>query len=515
MKKSKIFKRKFESKDGFEMVVFNNGVKQLIYPIPKGVDGKLALPDGVTDIESDCISHLDGITAIRIPQSVRNIAYNNFSPCEDLESIVVDDANPFFDSRENCNAIIDTASKTLLVGCKSSFIPDGVEAIACRAFYHSKIESIYIPASVHYIDRGAFHYSCLKSIKVDKGNPYYDSREDCNAIIETATNELVVGCKGTVIPSNVEKIGDSAFVNDFDDDKSLIIPDGVKSLDSYAFQCLRHLSSIHIPASVVEIGEKAFRSVELKSIEVDPANPKFDSRKHCNALIETDTGTLLLGCLNTKIPSGIKIIGESAFEDCRGLSSVEIPNGVVEIRDNAFTDCDGLRKVLLPISLTHIGSGAFSCCTNLSQINIPRSVVSIGEGAFEECLSITGEIILESVKKIEKDAFAKTYIEKLRLGSGVRIVEERAFIVCDFLKKIVISEGVELIDVGAFDNCPRLETIVLPKSIKDIERTFLFCSHVSKVYIPKGMKDYYLQFDSMKAFRSKMIEYDCDLDEIL
>ena len=120
------------------------------------------------------------------------------------------------------------------------------------------LTSIHIPDSVTKIGNGAFE-SCsgLTFITVDKGNQYYDSRENCNAIIESKTNTLVGGCTTTIIPGSVTKIGESAFAS-LETLAFIYIPDSVIEIGKCAFSRCTKLTSIVIPNSVTKIGNDAF-----------------------------------------------------------------------------------------------------------------------------------------------------------------------------------------------------------------------------------------------------------------
>ena len=123
--------------------------------------------------------------------------------------------NTVYDSRNNCNAIIETASNTLIAGCKNTIIPNSVTAIDYEAFSGcTSLTSVIIPNSVTSIHYSSFD-GCpgLTSIVVESGNNVYDSRNNCNAIIETASNTLIAGCKNTIIPNSVTSIGDWAFAS--------------------------------------------------------------------------------------------------------------------------------------------------------------------------------------------------------------------------------------------------------------------------------------------------------------
>ena len=196
----------------------------------------ITIPNSVTSIGGNAFSECSGLTSITIPNSVTSIGGSAFSSCSALTSIVVDTGNPTYDSPDNCNAIIETASNTLLYGCMNTTIPNSVTSIGSSAFSGctgltsitipnsvasigssafygcTGLTSITIPNSVTSIDEYAFsHCSGLTSIIVEAGNPNFDSRNNCNAIIETSSNTLLYGCMNTTIPNSVASIGSSAF----------------------------------------------------------------------------------------------------------------------------------------------------------------------------------------------------------------------------------------------------------------------------------------------------------------
>lgn len=127
-----------------------------------------------------------------------------------------------------------------------------------------ELTSITIPNSVTTIGKCAFSHCNAFSISVDGGNNIYDSRDNCNAIIETATNALIVGTHNTVVPSSVTGIGDYAFCG-CDSLNAIEIPNSVISIGKRAFENSYFLISIELPDSVISIGEGAFCGCPLLS----------------------------------------------------------------------------------------------------------------------------------------------------------------------------------------------------------------------------------------------------------
>ena len=239
-------------------------------------------------------------------------------------------------------------------------IPSTVKQICVHSFCTcSRLTSIEIPSSVTSIEIWAFE-NCrsLSSIRVAPGNLVFDSRNDCNAIIRTEDNTLVIGCGSTTIPDSVTSIQSEAFEGN-GVLSSIDIPNSIISIGHHAFYGCSSLSSIEIPGSVTEIGHHAFAGCpSVSSIKVAPNNLNYDSRNDCNAIIETSSNSLVVGCKNTVIPDSVTSIGVAAF--CQsGVSSITIPNSVTSIGESAFFNCLDLTSLVIPSSVTSIGDQAF------------------------------------------------------------------------------------------------------------------------------------------------------------
>ena len=193
-------------------------------------------------------------------------------------------------------------------------VKDGVTEIGSEAFSGcSGLTSITLPDSVTEIGYRAF--------------------EDCD------------GLTSITLPESVTEIGDSAF-SYCSGLTSITIPKNVTKIGSKVFSGCSGLTSITLPDSVTEIGAGVFAGCSnLESIKVNENNKVYDSRENCNAIIKKSSNTLIAGCKNTKIPSGVTKIGDDAFFCCSGLTSITIPESVKEIGYRAFSVCDNLTNI--------------------------------------------------------------------------------------------------------------------------------------------------------------------------
>ena len=233
----------------------------------------------------------------------------------------------------------------------------------------SDLTSVTFPSSLKTIGSNAFSLcSKLTTVAIPEG-------------VTSISDYSFSACSGLIsvtIPEGVTSFGREAFSH-CSFLTSIAIPEGVKSLGAAAFSGCSSLESITIPASVTSIGEQAFMGcMGLNMIKVNEGNKTFDSRNDCNAIIETATNTLIVGCHATVIPESVTYIGDNAFLGCGSLTSFTIPEGVKSIGDNAFMNCGLLATLYLPKSLTTIGSHAFFFCYGLAEVycyaaNVPAT----------------------------------------------------------------------------------------------------------------------------------------------
>lgn len=243
-----------------------------------------------------------------------------------------------------------------------------------------------------------------------------------------------------IIPETVKYIRAAAFWN-CNRLASLNIPQSVRNIGNEAFGFCDSLTEVFIPETVYDIDGAIFPGCNnLQSIVVADGNKFYDSREGCNAIIDSNTDTLIQGCHTTVIPESVKTIGDRAFKWCNGLSIIDLPDSVTTIEELAFVCCFSLTSIGLPQSLKKIGDGAFIECEDLTNVVIPNTVTEIGFAAFMGCTGLTDMIIPDSVTEIGPKAFdccrnlkeiivsKASLLEDTGLSEDVKIVDKEAAI---------------------------------------------------------------------------------------
>ncbi len=440
--------------DSFDNVVIPEGVASIgVQAFAACLSLKsVTFPESLTSIGDWAFARCLYLDSISIPENVTSIGKDVFENCTFINSIVVDENNSVYDSRNNCNALIETDTNTLLRGCVNTDIPEDVTSIADKAFSDCRVlESITIPSSVTSIGDYAFAGCDILA------DVYYDGTEaQWNAITIGTNNESLTNATvhfketvpegleysitdgevtitdytgsntSIVIPQIIEgcpvtAIGANAFLY-CDSLVNVTLPDGIKSLGNYAFYMCTSLESIAIPSSVVSIGKDAFnRCDSLANITIPEevtsvGRDAFYSTAYYNNNANWQDSVLYIGTVlieakstlngSYAIKDGTTVIADNAFYERTGLTNVTIPEGVTSIGNSAFDWCESLVSITIPSSVTSIGDGAFYFCLSLESIDIPDGIASIGTCAFYCCDSLTNITIPSSVTSVGDYAFA-------------------------------------------------------------------------------------------------------------
>ncbi len=372
------------------------------------------------------------IRSVVIPKTVRHIENSAFLECQALESVIWEEGSELV-----------SIGNFAFLGCV-------------------RLEKLAIPRGVESIGRAAF--------------------EDC------ASMTAVLFEEGTSLKCLEDRTfyGCSSLVE-------MELPQGMETIGHMTFGECRRLVSLSIPGSVTKIQTDSFYGLcSLERIAVDTDNSVYHATDNC--LIDTAQGILRLGCRNSIIPNdgSVREIGAYAFFDCEGLSelllpssvelidnsafmesslvSVDIPRGVKVIGSSAFEQCKSLREVSFESdsALNYIFDNAFCGCISLSSIEIPRGVTKIGKSAFESCESLC-EVTFEkqsALQMIDMNAFgACLSLTEITLPSSIETIADGAFSGAGLIFVVFDAEA-RIREMGsAFINCRNLRFVELPNTL--------------------------------------------------
>ena len=409
------------------------------------------------------------LTSIILPNSIIITTHGTFSGCSSLTSVTLSSslqriANSMF---QDCSALTHID------------IPATVTTIGQDAFTGcSSLTSIVIPASTTTIYNSAFN-NChsLQSIVVEPENTVYDSRNACNAIIKTETDELVIGCDNTEIPDDVVTIGANAFYGR-SQMTTIVLPASVTSIGSTAFMGCGGVMEMHVnattppslgngvfggfPAAVypgipvyvpcesiaayqAAAGWSSFTNYQESDVFICFADPAV--KAICVAHWDTNGDGQLsyaeAAAVRTLNPSGAS--NSSVFKGNTTITSfdeLQYFTGLSVISLYAFQNCTALTSVTLPPTVTKIEYEAFMNCGLTGTLTLPDAVTTIEQDAFSECRSLTGLVI----------------------GSGVTSIGTYAFYSCTGLESITI-EAVNPPALGTynpFDRVPEGIPVYVP-----------------------------------------------------
>ena len=312
----------------------------------------------VLEISDKAFSYCDVLVSVSIPTCVTKIGSYAFYNCNSLSSMDIKDLSAW------CKiSFYNYASNPLLFvhhlyvngkEVKDLVIPTEVTSISSYAFTGCRyLNSITIHKNVTSIGRSAFIYcGGLTNIIVEDGNSNYDSRGNCNAIIQKSTNALLVGCSKTVIP------------------------DDVTSIEADAFKGCERLESLTIPTNVTSIGSEAFSGCKgLASLRIEDTTQKLEA----NGIgLSASLTTLYIG-RDVTFHSGDD--NYSPFSHKNRLTSLTFGSGFTRIPPYTFWGCSSLTSLTFPSQITSIGGDAFYDCNEITTIHClgttPPQVLSL------------------------------------------------------------------------------------------------------------------------------------------
>ena len=502
------------------------------------------IPNSVTSIGDRIFANCTNLASIDIPNSVTVINSSMFSGCRNLTSIAIDNSNPIYDSRDNSNAIIETASNKLVLASHKTVIPPSVTSIGERAFiafderYASK--EITIPATVTSIEKDAFRgvmNVCFESEtpaviiggdNVDLGlegaiivpDEAYDAY--CNADVWRNFSDRIVpkqmSEKSIVVKAaeGQSKVMMAIGLNDVEKVVKLKVSGTINSYDIITLRDkMPLLNHLDLSEATVVASSKPYYQTYCTGNNSLPGYAFYNLRN----------------LLSVKLPKGLEKLGERSFGGCTHLLSVDASGiELLDLGEYAFAGCSNLQEFYPSSALTQIGSYAFSGCTRLKELKLAKVIGSIKESSLGAIQSVQ----IDSVGgNIEMSAFkygTQSYVENIKIGTLAGNVETRAFESCpklrhvefkqgpitlgseaflfsDNLQTVILGEGlVEIapeafaakitqVDIYGFtheSNIPRnkLKTVLLPQGVKKIgKQAFRNCFGLKTMHIPNGVRE--------------------------
>ena len=508
----------------------------------------IVIPDSVTNINNDAFSGCERLASVTIGRNVRYIDFDMFEGCYALKSItflctklsgysiignssveelvigegvseisttafshfynlvsiIVDDNNHVFDSRDKSNAIIETKSNKLILACKNTTIPLSVRRIGSNSFSNIKglnktgKSNLCIPDSVVEIEESAFVECDIQSIIIPES-------------MRTIGASAFLGCDSlTSITINgvITEIGNSTFwcCNKL---KHIGLPSTLESIGDRAFMDCAELTTLEIPKSLRSVGVCAFEGcVGLEKIEI------VDLKGWCSIDFHDSISnplyfahSLYLNGLEIKqleIPETVYEIKKYSFSGCKGLTIVRIHKNVSKISITAFEGCENLEYIDVDcenIVYSSINGVLYDKKQNkvlryppkhkCLEYHIPESVTDIGGYAFSDCPNLISVVLANRVISIGQCAFANcTSLKELKIGHFVTRIGSYAFSGCKSLQYVNLPNGIVEINDGLFEGCESLQILIIPSSVSSIgEEAFVGCTSLC-VKIPESVTQF-------------------------
>lgn len=373
-------------------ITIPSGISGIYDSTFKGCSGmtSVTFPDSLQEIGQNSFSGCSSLQELHIPSGLTTIASDAFRLCTGLTSITVDEGNTKYDSRFNCNAVIQPSTETddiyLFMGCQNTIIPGNVKIIDPYAFYRCGGNTywITIPNSVTNIGDYAFYYSSFGGSKtINASTIGFYAFYNCASL-----TSILLG-------SNVSNIGSHAFYGGLNLTSITIEATTPPTIGSSVFDNTNNCP-IYVPCESVDAYKSAWPQYADRIQQC--TTPKWIATYSDSSVTSAEcdsTSEIVQNEINTtnlvslEIGDCVTSIGDYAFTSCSGLTSCTIGSDVTSIGEMAFRNCNSLTSITIPNSVTRISYGAFIYCTSLTSIDIPSGVTSIGSYAFRYCSGLT------------------------------------------------------------------------------------------------------------------------------
>ena len=472
--------------NGYTYTVKNNEATITKYT---GEDAEVTIPDAlggypVTAIGEEAFLDKTAVTSITVPGCVKRIDQAAFAGCSALKTFVAEEGLEFADGGlfRGCSALESVTLPSTLTeipswgfaNCEALTelaIPENVTVIRSRAFFNCKgLTEIVVPDKVVEIQKAAFEKcTSLKTVYLPA------SLTTVVKSYSSSNQDTFTGC---------ENLTDVYYAGTAEQWKTLDL--------KIAYPVSTHVS-VHIMGSSEE-EEYILNNFQYNLTEDGVTITRYVGEggdATVPAVIEGKPVTAIgqyafaqkPGLTSVTIPSSVIEIGECAFLECPNLKTVTIGDGIQKIGNQAFDECTSLESIVFPDSVTEMGTSVLANCSSLKSVTLPKNIKSLPNGTFGQCSSLTEVTVPEGVTLIGIAAFSDcTSLTKVTLPSTVNDIRERAFAYCTSLAEIEIPEGVKQLHVDTFNHCAALETVTLPLSLHVVNYSaFRECEKLSEV----------------------------------
>ncbi len=484
-----------------------------------------------------------GVTAVSIPANVASIGDRAFAGMLKLDTLVVSTTNAVFDSRNDCNAVVETATNTLIVGCRGSSIDPTVTAIGPLAFEGSGISNVMLSADITSIGDSAFAGCDSLSLITSLSLTPFAVNENCFSNQESVELYVPLGSKAAYMSTegwnSIEHIYEIGAPTEFTDNQGvrylpqylggsyvytvvrlneihtdeIVIPSTVNdypvtAIDDTAFADRTGLSSITIPASVENIGDQAFVGCDMMTLTIlrsDPpmtATTAFDNTENKTLLVPLGSRTTYASVEPWSQFSNIEALGAPKLAKIDGVIYTPVVEGdtytyTISGNEGDISGTLTLRSDVGGYPVTAIAAEAFKDCTGLTGIlTLPSSLISIGDLAFMGCTGLTSSVnIPASITEIGLNPFAGcTGISAFSVNTANKIFDAR-----DNSNTIVHTATSTLVAGGkgsqfpddilaiapyAFYDQTSLLAITIPEGVASIgEKAFYGCNQLTSVSV--------------------------------
>ncbi|MCI7284525.1 MAG: leucine-rich repeat domain-containing protein [Prevotella sp.] len=561
---TKIGSEAFNGCSGLTSLNLSAGITEIGSEAFNGCSGltSLNLPAGITKIGDDVFRGCSGLTSLTLPASITKIGDQAFHGCSGLKEVR-------FCINDNLDTYLTKGHPYIDVDCGIKYyindkeitsieIPSNVTTLGNYVFQGcSRLTSLTLPVGITSIGYRAFHdCSGLTSLILPAG-----------AGITEIGSEAFEGCSGLTsltLPAGITSIGSRAFQGCSGLTSIYVYAEKVPKIDSNVFEGVdAKKCTLYVPMGTRDdywlsgFGDYFENIVEFEATGIDKITINLEkagtlpdrigkyyqitnlkiigeingtdlrmiremARSGKLSVLDLSKAKIIEGgdCYYNDYYTSNDVIGSSAFQGCRGLTSLTLPAGITRIGSSAFAGCSGLTSLTLPAGIKWIGSSAFNGCSGLTSLTLPDGIVFIDSRAFCGCSGLTSLNLPAGITSIGDDTFQGCRgLTSLTLPAGITRIGSYAFLNCSGLTSLTLPASITSIGSWAFQGCSGLTSIyVCAEKVPEIGSSasafWGFDAKKCTLYVPMGTRDDY-RLSDFRYYFENIVEFEAtEIDKI-